>query len=330
MGTQPDGQPTAAPQPRGVADAREFDEGWAAQAPAAAPAAAPPSSPPSVVAAPPRPAGPPGAQPSSSPEAPEPELDDETKRLILEADQIGQRVALQLSEKPPAPEPIEPKPAAPAPPAPPAPPAADTGRIVADALAFRAELPKDAKVPGIEDPVDLNETRETYGEIMAAARIETAQLFQHAAQRLLGEVTERVKAVLKDYDQSSRDPEDVKVVKAELAELRFWQPILAAHPDAQQIAESPEFKAWLPKQSPFVQKAAAQGGPEGGIKVLSAYKSQRANAAKAQEQHATAAERRIGLVQDGAPTRRAAATSTSGVDMDDFDAGWSEALKSQN
>jgi len=120
----------------------------------------------------------------------------------------------------------------------------------------------------------------------------------------------------------SRHAAEMQGVKAQVANLQFWDGVRGAHSDAKQVAASKEFREWRSKQSALIEKLCVSTDPSDGISVLDAFKESLAKGVK---------RSRDGVAQDrkdkrdalhGESLRGQSGAQVTPKDQDDFDAGF--------
>lgn len=117
--------------------------------------------------------------------------------------------------------------------------------------------------------------------------------------------------------------DEIAALRSTVATMQFWEGVHEAHADGRKVVNTPEFKAWVGKQSPLVKKLVTSWDPADGVAVLDAYKESLAKGAKAKSD-ADAAKRKT--ARDGlhSETLRGTGGQPKGdaKDKDDFDAGF--------
>jgi hypothetical protein len=120
---------------------------------------------------------------------------------------------------------------------------------------------------------------------------------------------------------------EIKAVRAELGNLKFWDGVQQSHSDARKVAASAEFKAWVGKQPPWIAKMVTSENVADAVSVLDAFKESAAKAVKSEKDKEAAKrkEARDGLHGESLRGVGGAATKEGVKDQDDFDAGFNKA-----
>lgn len=114
----------------------------------------------------------------------------------------------------------------------------------------------------------------------------------------------------------------INKLEAELSEMRYWRAVAAEHNDAERIVRTDAFKKFAESASPAIKRLFASPDPAHGIKALDAFKEMQVGAAKATIPAAT--DRIKAMHSD---TARGRTVAKKGEKVDDFDAGFDEALR---
>lgn len=123
--------------------------------------------------------------------------------------------------------------------------------------------------PAQVDDDDLKEAREYYPEVVNPL----LKIIDRLEQELAGMKGEfgDVKHVAERYQQETQ----------KIAEQQQVEAILSAHPDASEIAASPEYANWFEVQSPMVKAALTEGGSKDVIAALNMFKAEHPNLTQA-------------------------------------------------
>lgn len=132
----------------------------------------------------------------------------------------------------------------------------------------------DGSEASLQDDDELRELDEFYPEIAKPVRAKLSR-FEQAVKQIQGHI------------QKQQAVEQQAVASAHI------EAIQAAHPDAYQLAQDPQFQAWVAAQPPLLQAAVQSGTAADVIHVLDSYKAGRGVAA-----HRASAESRTPTVAD--------------------------------
>jgi len=111
----------------------------------------------------------------------------------------------------------------------------------------------------------------------------------------------------------------------QMAELRAQLDLLGVHADALQVLKSDGYRAWLPKQSPRVQKLATFRDAESQSKILLAYKESLVEAERQKAAEAGLQDRNRQKTLHGSSLQSGAQRPVAGSKESDFDGAWNEA-----
>lgn len=147
--------------------------------------------------------------------------------------------------------------------------AADLRRALAAqeqaALQMRAEIerskttPPAAKPESVGDDATLDQLAEEYPDT-------------------IGPLLTTIKALQSRVDQLTPQSPAAQAVQAppthtpDMAATTHYATVLAAHPDAFEVAETPEFQGWITRQGPQAQAVLDQGNAQQVVALLSGYK----------------------------------------------------------
>ena len=204
------------------------------------------------------------------------------------------------------------------------PDATKAGQAGSPPVALQVVMGDLAKVPGLMDAkigvdgkeVALKDFLTEYPEVGQSAVLIGQAMAQQAVQNLIqsGQVV---------------TPDALQKMNTALTNMEFWQGVQEAHPDGRKIAASPEFRAWLGKQSKMVQAMGSSVDKQDGIVIIDAYKEHLAKAAKEVKtgQETDKKTKRDDLHKETLRGRQGADTTGGDKGKDDFGAGFTEGGK---
>ena len=120
----------------------------------------------------------------------------------------------------------------------------------------------------------------------------------------------------------SVDLDRINKLEAELSEMRYWRAVTAEHSDAERIVKTDAFKQFAKDASPAMKRLMNSPDPMHGVKVIDAFKE--IQVAKAKATVAAPADKAKAMHAD---TARGRTVVKRGEKVDDFDAGFDEALR---
>lgn len=132
----------------------------------------------------------------------------------------------------------------------------------------------------------------------------------------------RIKGFKPADQKPSVDVDRINKLEAELSEMRYWRAVTAEHSDAERIVKTDAFKQFAKEASPAMKRLMNSPDPMHGVKVIDAFKE--TQVAKAKSAVPAPAEKAKAMHSD---TARGKTVAKRGEKVDDFDAGFDEALR---
>ena len=171
----------------------------------------------------------------------------------------------------------------------------------------------DADVQGPQGKIKLKEFAAEYPEVTES----TIKIARAIAKQSVEELLKTNKFVT---------DKGMETLKADVDNVKFWNAVHSAHPDARKISSTDAFSTWLNKQSKLVQILGSSTDSEDGIAVLDAYKEHIAKTQKEgkDKDAGTKKEATDALHKDTVRGDKATKAEKSTKDKDDFDAGFKE------
>lgn len=166
-----------------------------------------------------------------------------------------------------------------------------------------------------DEEIDLSVLKDT-PEISTAIKIGSVL----AAQKFVNNLVARGELMTAKQVQG-----EMQSMRKELSSLRFWNEVSdKGHPDAKIINGTPEFQAWLDKQSGTVKKLASSATPEDAAFVFGAYKSEQAKAKVGEHDEAARKKKARHDALHKSTLRGRQATQQKGGKAEDFEAAFNE------
>jgi len=193
-----------------------------------------------------------------------------------------------------------------------------------------AQTAEEKPAPGGNWIMDLIKSPEVSGTKVGVAGkemtiAEFAEEYPEAVQAPVAIAKIMVEKAVKEIQEKA--VAEIKAVRAELSNLKFWDGVQQSHSDARKLAASTEFKAWVGKQPPWIAKMVTSENVADAVSVLDAFKESAAKAVKSEKDKEAAKrkEARDGLHGESLRGVGGAATKEGVKDQDDFDAGFNKA-----
>lgn len=150
---------------------------------------------------------------------------------------------------------------------------------------------------------------------------EFAEEYPEAVQAPVAIAKAMMEKALGEIEQ--RHAAEMSKIVGQVENMQFWEGVHGAHSDGKKVAASPEFRAWVAKQSPLVQNLMVSKNVADGIAVLDAYKESLAKAGKKEKDAVAAKQKGARDALHGESLRgQGGVAATTVKDQDDFDAGF--------
>jgi len=124
----------------------------------------------------------------------------------------------------------------------------------------KTEKEEEASPQDTED--DLAEAKELYPEVIGPLLKRINDL-----QKKLSKVDDSVNTVKNVADRYQKS-------EAKTAEEKHWEHIKNAHPDLDEVVNSPEYADWFPQQAPMIQDALRKGSARDVVAALNLYRAE--------------------------------------------------------
>jgi hypothetical protein len=126
----------------------------------------------------------------------------------------------------------------------------------------KVEKAKEEEATPADAEDDLAEAKELYPEVIGPLLKRINDL-----QKKLSKVDDSVTTVKTVADRYQKN-------EAKSAEDKHWEHIKNAHPDLNDVVNSPEYADWFPQQAPMIQDALKQGTARDVVAALNLYRSE--------------------------------------------------------
>ncbi len=209
---------------------------------------------------------------------------------------------------------------------------------VAPVAATIEDILKDPAVAGAKMKIvnDVGEEVETTFADFAKQYPEIAQASLIVGGRI---AQSTIEAAMKDgkFASAEKIAELTATIQSEMAHMEFMQGLIAGtvdkdgnfvqgHADAKRIVGSPEYKAWIAKQSPGIRALEQSADPLDAIAIIDAYKESLGKTSKkAADEKAKAEKEKLDKThKESLRSAQKAEDGETANSPEDFDAGFSE------
>jgi len=119
----------------------------------------------------------------------------------------------------------------------------------------------ESEIESIADLDDLSEARELFPEVI------------NPLTKIIDDLKNQINTIKKESGDFKGVAERLQQNERMTAEQQHWNTILESHPDAAEIAESPDFAEWRASQPPMIINALEHGSAQDVVLALNLYRA---------------------------------------------------------